>query len=102
MRSILEEFAYGNISPGTQTFKRGSRFGQALRSVSDNEQKLLHKLDDEGKIIFQKYIDAQGEVNELTAVKNLIYGYKLGVLMTAEAFVTGGDLIAGDDENNIT
>ena len=33
---------------------------------------------------------AHGNVAE-----NLLRGYKLGVLMTAEAFVTGGDLIDG-------
>jgi len=50
--------------------------------------------NDEDRIIFQKYVDAQSEINQLTAAKNLIYGYKLGLLMTAEAFVTCGDLIA--------
>ena len=98
MRSILEEFAYGNISPQVQTFKQNSRFGQAMRAASSNEEELLGKLDAEEKIIFQKYVDAQGEVNQLTAVKNLIYGYKLGLLMTAEAFITGGECIAGEEE----
>jgi len=96
MRSILEEFAYGNISPENQSFKRNSPYGEALGAVSGNEEKLLGILDGEEKILFQKYVDAQGEVNQLTAVKNLIYGYKLGVLMTAEAFLTSGEIIAGE------
>jgi len=50
------------------------------------------------KEVFQKYIDAQGEVNELMAVRNMIYGYKLGLLMTAEAFLTSDNLITGEDE----
>ena len=40
-------------------------------------------------------MDAQGEVNELTVVENLIYGFKLGLIMTAEAFITSSDLVAG-------
>jgi len=98
MRSILEEFAYGNISPEAQYFKRDSEYGQAVRTASKNEEKLLGSLDGEEKVLFQKYVESQGEVNQLTAVKNLVYGYKLGLLMTAEAFVATDDLLAGADE----
>ena len=98
MASILEEFAYGNVSPEAQFFKKDSAFGKAMELVSRNEQKLLDRLGAEDKEIFQRYIDAQGEVNQLTAVKSLIYGYKLGLIMTAEAFTGMGDLIVGEEE----
>ena len=98
MSSILEEFAYGNISPEVRFFKRNSQYGRAMRALSDNEEKLLAKLNDDEKIIFQKYVDAQGEVNLLTAADNLVYGFKLGLTMTAEAFVTSGELIAGGED----
>ena len=38
-------------------------------------------------------MDAQGELNRLTAVGNLIYRYKLGLIMTAESFIGKNDLI---------
>jgi len=98
MQSILEEFAYGNISPEAQFFTRDSEFGRAMNLVSRNEQKLLDRLGADDKDQFEKYVDAQGEVNRLTAMKNLLYGYKLGVVMTAEAFVTSGELIAGAED----
>ena len=97
MRSILEEFAYGNIPPKGQSFTPDSMYGQAVRSVSANEEKLLNKLVGEEKVTFQKYVDAQRELNELTAIRNLTCGYKLGLLMTAESFITGGQLIAGEE-----
>ena len=97
MASILEEFAYGNISPEVQFFKKDSAFDKAMKLVSRNEQKLFDCLGAEDKATFQKYVDAQGEVNQLTSVKNLIYGYKLGLIMTAEAFIGKNDLIAGED-----
>ena len=59
------------------------------------EAKLFAALALENHGILSDYSEAQLELNQLTATKNLLYGYKLGVLMTAEAFVTGGDLIAG-------
>lgn len=99
MRSILEEFAYGNICPNDQYFRRDSEFGRAMELVTRNEQKLLERLGADDKEVFQKYIDAQGEVNRLTATKNLIYGYKLGLIMTAEAFITSGSLIVGGEDD---
>lgn len=92
MTSILEEFAYGNLSPEVRFFKRDSEYGEALCILSRNEENLRAALGEEEKIIFEKYVDAQGELNRLTAVSNLIYGYKLGLTMTAEAFVGMDDL----------
>lgn len=62
--------------------------------MSRNEQKLLDRLSVDDKDLFQRYVDAQGEVNQLTAVKNLVYGYKLGLIITAEAFIGMDDLYA--------
>ena len=98
MKSILEEFAYGNISPEARFFKRNSQYGEAMRAMSGNEEKLLARLNEDDKLLFQKYVEAQSEINQLTAVGNLIYGFKMGLMMTAEAFVTGESLIAGGEE----
>ena len=87
MRSILEEFACGNISPEARFFARNSEYGKAMRAVSEHEEALLAGLEGDEKVLFQRYVDAQGKLNSLTAAENLIYGYKLGLIMTAEAFV---------------
>lgn len=98
MRSILEEFAYGKLMPEARFFNRDLEFGKVMEYVSRNEEKLLAKLNGDNNALFQKHIDSQGEVNRLTAVKNLVYGYKLGFLMTAEAFLQSGELISGEEE----
>lgn len=92
MASILEEFAYGNLSPEVQFFKRDSEYGRAMEFVSRNEEKLLERLGADDKDLFQKYVEMQGELNQLTAVKNFIYGFKLGLIMTAETFIGMDDL----------
>lgn len=97
MYSILEEFAYGNVSPENQYVKRGSKYDTAMKLVSINEEKLLRLLDGEEKILFQKYVDAQDEVNQLIAVKSLVYGYKVGLLMTAETFMSSNDIISAEE-----
>ena len=95
MHSVLEEFAYGNINPAAQSFTKHSEFGRAVALAAKLEEKLLEKQNAEEKELLEKLLDAQSEVNRLTAVKNLLYGYRLGVIMTAEAFVTGGELVEG-------
>jgi len=89
MRSILEEFAHGNIPPEAPL---DSRYRQALRAVCDSQEKLSSKLSDEEKLGLQKFNDAHSELNRLTALQNFTYGYKLGLLMTAEAFVTCNEI----------
>jgi len=97
MRSILEEFACGNIPIKVRNFTPNSMYGQAMHFTSVNEEKLLHRLSGEEKVIFQKYIDAKNEVNELAAIKNFTHGYKLGLIMAAEAFVTTDQLMAMEE-----
>jgi len=97
MRSILEEFACGNISPENQPFKRNSKLGRAMDVVCRTEEQLLSKMNGEEKSIFQKHVDAQLEVVHFTAVENLVYGYKLGLLMTAEAFITSHEIFSCEE-----
>lgn len=97
MTSILEEFAYGNLSPQPRFFKHHSQYGKAMRALSRSEERLMTRLGEDERLLFQTYIDAQGEVNRLTAVDNLVYGYKLGLMMTAEAFVGMDDLLSGGE-----
>lgn len=47
----------------------------------------------------KEFSEAQGRLNHLTNLDHLIHGYKLGLLMTAEAFVTSGTLVAGEGEH---
>ena len=93
MYSILEEFFYGNISPEVQTFTRDCEYAQVMRVISSNEDHLLEKLSGEEKETLKKLSDAQMELNALTAVKSQIYGFQLGLLMTAETFITSKDII---------
>ena len=95
MRSILEEFFYGNISPVVQLNKKDSEYDEVTQVIASAEDKLLKRLSEEEKELLQRYTEAQVQLNQLTAVKSQIYGYKLGLLMTAEAFITSGDLNFG-------
>ena len=95
MKSILEEFSYGNITPETPFFERNSEYGKALTTVADNEAVLLNRLGPDDKSLFEELVAALGEMNRIAATDNFIYGYKLGVLMTTEVFMTSDNIIGG-------
>ena len=98
MASILEEFAYGNVSPLTQFMERDSGYAHAVKILSDNGQKLWEKLDPDERKLFQVYVEMQSEVNQLTAVKSLVCGFKLGLTMAAEAFAGLDGLYASGND----
>ena len=80
------------------TMRRVSLYGRAIEFVSRNEQKLLNRLGPDDKKLFEAYVDTQDEVNQLIAVQNLIYGFRFGLIMTAESFVGKDDLyVKGND-----
>jgi len=94
MQSILEEFANGNISPDNQPFTHDSPLGQATDAVLKQEEALLERLGDKEKAMLHAYTGAHLELHRLTAAKSLVYGFKLGLRMTAEAFLDSGDLLS--------
>lgn len=53
MRSILEEFAYGNVSPQAQYFDKNSKYGRAIELVAEIEEKLLDRLGAEDRDLFE-------------------------------------------------
>jgi len=97
MKSILEEFARGNISPNASSFKRDSHYGRTMKTVHDFETKLLSSLSGESKASFEQFSEAQAELNLITGIDRFIYGYRLGVLMTMEVFI-GSDEFTSDSK----
>jgi len=94
MKSILEEFACGNISPEPRFLKQNSEYEKAVNALSGAEKKLCAVLDDNGRELLKALIYAQGKVNHLANTDKFIYGYRLGVLMTMEVFDGKADLLA--------
>ena len=96
MKSILEEFAYGNISPEVRSFGRDSECGCTMKKLTDSEDKLFAVLNESEREILTDFSNAQMEINMLSGVDRFIYGYRLGVLMIIEVFNGSDDLIADD------
>ena len=95
MKSILEEFAYGNINPNDGTIPKGSHYEIITNLISTIEQKLLTALDGETKELLIKFSSAHLEANTISNNDKFIYGYRLGVLMTMEVFQDKDNAIFG-------
>jgi hypothetical protein len=95
LTNILEAFAYGNLLTGPNSFPRDSAYGKAIKRLSDAEGQLLRLLNEEQKTAFDSFTQAQAEVSDRAETDRFLYGYRLGVLMTAETFTTADELVEG-------
>ena len=86
MRSILEEFACGNINPEQRFIKPNSEYAKALDTLSGAEEKLRAALNDSEKELLNALLETQGAVNHLTNIDRFVCGYRLGTLMTVDVF----------------
>ena len=92
MKSILQEFANGNIPSDPDTLKKDSPYTKSLNRIANIENKLLRGLDDALKELLESLIDAQLEAAVISNNEKFIDGYRLGVLMTMEVFMGREDL----------
>jgi len=87
MPSILEDFARGNMLT-KPPLDPNSELADTIEFASNLKKELLDRLSGEDKALFEKIINANLEIIELTAVENRIHGYRQGFIMTAETFIT--------------
>lgn len=92
MASILEELYSGNIRPDSRMYGQDSPFVQAARLKHDNLEKLMAALDDSEKELFEKYCDAQGEIEGITRYDTFTYALKFGILLMVEVFMGKGEI----------
>ncbi len=82
--TILQDLFYGNIDPNTGSFDKDSEYGKAMRTIADNEEKLLVLLNGTEKNLFLDFTNAQSSINGITAEEKFIHGFKLGALIMIE------------------
>lgn len=84
MRKMLEELYYGNINPNEKQFIRNTDFDRAMRTLSENEDKLTELLEGKEKTLFLDLVNAQGIINGTTSVESFINGFRLGARIALE------------------
>ena len=91
MESIIEELYYGNITPAERSFCKTGEYAHILQLVTRNEEKLTETLSEAQKETFEKFKDSTSEISSMTEVTVFTLGFKLGLRLTAEAFIGGND-----------
>ena len=89
MESIIAELFYGNITPSERSFRRTGEYAHIPQLVTRNEEKLTETLTEAQKETFEKFKDGTSELNGMTEVTAFTLGFKLGLRLTAEAFISG-------------
>ena len=89
MESIIGELFYGNITPSERSYRRTGEYAHILQLVTRNEEELTQTLTEAQKGTFEKFKDGTSELNGMTEVTAFSLGFKLGLRLTAEAFISG-------------
>ena len=84
MRKILQDFYYGNLTPGDQDIAPNSELRRAVDRITRCEQQLTERLGETEQAILSELVQAQHTADSITSVENFILGFRLGVRMMAE------------------
>ena len=91
MESIIAELFYGNITPSERSYRKSGEYAHILQLVTRNEEELTQTLTEAQKETFEKFKDSTSEISSMTEVTAFTLGFKLGLRLTAEAFIGGND-----------
>jgi len=86
--NFIEELFYGNIHPHERSFSRNSQYGKAMEVISKSEHILTEELDGKLKSHFLDFVNAQSEINSITAYESFLDGFILGAGFMRDTFLT--------------
>ncbi len=96
MRRILEDFYLGNIVPYHTRMDTNSQLRLMVKRFSDCEGQLAECLNEKEQQLLDTLINAQHEINRITALEDFILGFRLGVRLMAECMdEDDGDVVDG-------
>ena len=86
--NILEELWYGNISPCDAEIRSGSAYSELLSYVCRHEDDLKKTLNDEEKVIFEKFTECTNEMYGIAEREAFVQGFTLGARIIIEVLGT--------------
>ena len=90
---IIEELYHGNIRPDIKFYGKDSAFVELARLREKNRENLLKALNESEKETFEKFTNAQAEIDDITRYQKFTYGFRLGVLLMVEVFTAKDELV---------
>ena len=96
MRDTLEDLYYGNITPCDKRIKSGSPLQQVLDEAEQCEERLAAQLNNEGKALLHRLVDAENEASSTIALENFILGFRLGMRLAVEGLLSNDESCLAD------
>ena len=84
--SFIEDLYFGEINPNFHNFQNKPEYQKACATMDKNEGLLMNLLYGKEKSIFIDFVNANGEVNGITAYESFKAGFSLGVRVMREVF----------------
>ena len=85
--NFLENLFFGNIDPQARAVKTGSRADKLRTYITDHLPEIENALPDAQRDVFDKILDAQGELDTISERDSFILGFRLGAAFTYDTFV---------------
>ena len=85
---ILDELWYGNVSPFEQCTRGDKELKELIKLVVRNREELDGTLTDKQKETLERFEDCMNEMHSITEREAFSYGFRLGVRLMAEAFLS--------------
>ncbi len=86
MKSILEMFANDELEISSRYYEYSKEFRQKENEMEKIRDKILDKLDEEGKTLLDEYENANADLQGITKTIEFIYGYQIGSLMMIDVY----------------
>ena len=84
----IDELWYGNVSPFDQCTRGDKELKELMKLVVRNREELDVTLTDKQKETLEKFEDCSNEMHSITEREAFAYGFRLGVRLMAEAFLS--------------
>ena len=86
--TILEDLWYGNVRPTERSFDRGSKMGDLMNLLCQNEDDLMGGLTEKQKESFEKFKDCQSEITDYLETEAFTQGFTIAVKLMVEVMKT--------------
>ena len=86
--TLLEDLWYGNVNPHEAILTENKWYKHLLSLMGRNRDELSGTLTDKQLETLEKYDEAVNEMHSLSEAESFSYGFRIGMRLMIEAFVT--------------
>lgn len=86
MPHILNLLANDELKVESRDYHHSEKYILLSNELEELKNKIANKLDNEGKELFEKYVDSQLDKISLARLEEFVYGYQIGSLIMIDIY----------------